>query len=358
MQIYYVIFGILAFLACFDLIGIKKSQRELMLGAAAVMLVLFAGLRWDSPDYMAYCDGFEDVRRNGLNYAELGSARLFEPGYNLIAWATGFFSSSPVALFLVVAAIAVGLNAYLLQRYTSYFLLALLLYFVHTYLLREHIQIRSGVAAAICFYSLRWVRSERPWRFLATVGAAMSFHLASGVFLLVYPVYRLGWSPGRWKKICLACLVVAYALPLGKFLSLIPFVASFERVSNYMWTAGLEPSGVLTNPTILKQGFFVFAGLTCWNELSARLPCFRVIFIPMLLSFCWLLVWNDFPIVANRMATFFSVTEVVLVPNFLCLLKPRSRPVVFLCIVVFAFLVLYLNLQGGNVKEYKSIVGL
>jgi hypothetical protein len=187
------------------------------------------------------------------------------------------------------------------------------------------------------------------------VAAAASFHLASVFFIVVYWFCNRGWGRRIWIWIVAGSLAAAVLMPLGKLLSQLPVGGLLRRVTVYSWMIG-QPEGVLSNPTLIKQLFIALVGLIWWNRLSEKVPHFRMLFIPVLLSLCWLLVWNDFSIVAGRVATFFSVTEVLVIPCFLALFTPRSRPVVALGIVAFAFAVLYLNVRpGGYVLEYQNI---
>jgi len=358
MATYFIVFLLLSFFALADAFNVCRKQRMWMLLCCFVVLTLMAGLRYDSPDYDNYWRGFRDVERSGLDYSRLVDAKLFEYGYNLLVWIVTLLSGSPVTLFVVVAAAAVGLNLSSYRRYSEYFLVAVMLYFVHTFLLRETMQIRAGVAAGICLWSLRWVEERRPWRFAAAMAAAMSFHLASVAFAAVYYFCRRGWDRRVWVWLVAASLVIAYVMPLGRFLSHLPFGGIVGRISVYSWMID-QSTGVLTNPTIAKQRLFVAVGVGYWNTLSEKAPHFRLLFIPLVMSLCWLLVWNDFSIIAARIATFFSITEVLVVPSFLYLFTPRSRPVAVVVIVLFAFATLCLNtMPGSNVPEYINVLSV
>lgn len=357
MEPYFIIFSLLAFFALLDAFDPPRSQKLIILFFCFVLLTLFAGLRCADNDYIAYLRGFRDIERWGLDYSRLTAAKAFEPGYNLLARTTLLLTHSPVAFFLLVATIGVGLNLSSYSRYSDYFLVAVLLYFVHTFLLREAMQIRAGVAAGICLYSLRHVDSRSLAKFLISVAIAASFHLASLVFAMVYWIYRMDWGRRVWIWITVASLAVAFVMPLGGLLSHLPGGGVQQRILVYSYMIDGPGAGILTNPTIVKQLFFVFVGLRYWDTLSEKAPYFKLLFVPLVISLCWLLVWNDFSIFAARIATFFSVTEVLVVPCFLYLFTPRSRPLATLAIVVFAFAVLYLNVRpGSNVPEYFSII--
>ncbi|WP_298064275.1 EpsG family protein [uncultured Rikenella sp.] len=354
MVAYFVIFCLLAVLAFADVIGIPLRQRKAILIIEAILLALFAGLRYDTDivDFSVYWEGYVEVARYGLDYARLQEARAFEPGYNLLMYLVSFFCKSPIAGFLAIATLSVGITLSCYQRYSRYALIGVVVYFSHTFLLRDMIQIRAGFAAAVALWALRYVEQQKPVCFFLVVLLAMSFHMAAGIVLLVYVVYRLNWSRRTWCWLVGMSLLVGLLMPLGHLLGSLPGGGIFQRIQTYVWMINDEPTGILTNLTILKQLFFSFICLKYWKKLLEIMPHFRLLAIPYLMSVCWLMLWNDFPIIAARIATFFSVTEPLLVCAVLYLVTKVSRPIATSLILIFAFLMLYLNVFVKGFPEY------
>lgn len=347
MTPFYVIFAILSAGAFYETLNLNVRQKKIILFFLLIALVIFAGCRYQigANDFEEYTKSYADVVKNGLNYSRFTtSAAIFEPGFVLTYYICSFFSPSPIWALCIIALLGVGINILCYKQYSPrFFLFAVLFYFVHTYLLREMSLIRSGVAAAICLYSLRYVEREQFKKFALTLLLAMSFHLAAIVFFIVYPFYRLNWSPRKWGWIVAGCLVCSYVFSAGRLLNALPQVGVLSRLNNYSWMIGVSKLGVLTNPTVLKQLFFVGISLFFYSTLEQRVPKFRVLLTPYILSVCWLMVWNDFAIMAGRMATFLSVTEVLVMPLPLLLVKRSSRPVMATVLVSLAFAILYLN---------------
>lgn len=348
MAPYYIIFIILSLFALTDLVIVKKDQRLVLFFVSYTILVLFAGFRYYplQQDFAEYTRNFVQIAQHGLS-----AESIFEPGYVLLMWIVSRFTASPAVFFIIVAMIGIGLNFFAISRFLpKYLFLAIIFYFVHTYILREMGAVRSGIAAGLCFISLIYIRNAKPYKFLAVMGCALCFHLASVIFLIVYPVYKLNWRPRTMFFLVLGSLVIGYLAPFGNLLASAPFIGSVSRIAGYAQSLS-EPLGILTNPTTLKQLFFTLAGLCFYNRLNERVPSFSVIFLPYMLSVCWLMVWNDFPIVAGRMATFLSVTEVVLLPSFLSLFEKMSKPIIMIIFIFLALTILYMN---GN--YYLTIV--
>lgn len=322
------------------------------------MLVIFAGFRYfpDQGDYSEYYRAFEDVTKVGLE-----SQFEFEPGYMILMWIISWFTNDVASFFVILAMIGVGLNFVGIKRYIpKYVFLAIMCYFVHTYIMREMGAVRAGVAAGICFLSLKYVEECRLGRFILGVICAVCFHLSAIVFFLVYPIYQLNWRVRTMWFILFLCMAIGLIMPLGRVLSTMPFVNDISRLSGYAKDINVA-LGVFSNPTTLKQLVFISGGLLFYDRLSRKIPHYRVLITSYLLSVCWLMIWNDFPIFSGRFAMYFSVTEIALIPCFLYLFNRYSKYVIISVFILFSFVVLYLNGITYLTKEagyfpYKMIV--
>ncbi len=79
-----------------------------------VCLTLFAGLRYDNPDWEAYYDIYKEiVDGSGIGVADVG--------FNLLCKTLSFFSTSPIIMFLVVAGSATAFNLESFKKILSLF---------------------------------------------------------------------------------------------------------------------------------------------------------------------------------------------------------------------------------------------
>lgn len=353
---YYIIFILLAIVTFLDGANIKWTQKSKMLSVVVVLLTVFATLRYNVgfQDYDAYVNAYQDVVKNGLDYSKYTTdAAIFEPGFIITYYISTFFSNNTIFGLFIIALLAVLLNLSCYKKYTRYFFVATLLYFVHTFALREMIQIRAGVAAALCLFSVRYIERRSLLHFCVAIMIASSFHLASIVFLSVYWVYWRKWSKKIWIRIICLSLLVGIFMPLGRLLSHISIGGIGARIATYTWMIGSNESGIF-NITFFKQFIFCIFSLLYWQKLNSKVPHFNIFFVCMAMSLCWLSLWNDFPIISNRVATFFSITEVLIVPSYIYLVKRRSIPVAIGVIVFYAFLTLWLNINVGNIILYQD----
>lgn len=344
---FYFFFSLIAIAALSEIFPLKRNQRYIILLTLILVLVIFAGCRNQigAQDFEEYVKAYRDVVKNGFDYSKFTtSAAIFEPGFILVYYLSSFICHSPIWGLTIIALISVGINLTCYHTYLPrFFLFAVLFYYVHTYILRDMSLIRSGVAAAISLFSLRYVYRNEFKKFIITILIAMSFHLASFIFIIVYPFYKLRWRSKTWLKIVGFSLIFSYLFSAGRLLESLPKSGILSRISNYSWMIGTSKLGVLSNLTVLKQLFFVCVGLIFYERISKQVPMYKVILIPYVLSVCWLMIWNDFAIVAARIATFLSVTEVLVIPTTILTVKKASQPVVACCLILLAFLILYMN---------------
>ncbi len=350
---YYLIFGLLALLAFSDAFTVNPRQRQLLFLFAGLVLALFAGMRSDVfPDYEAYALYFDE-----LSSGNESTLVATEPGFILINKVIGFFTGNSVWLFMFMAVTAVAINLKSFKDYTPFFFIPVLVYFSHTYLGRELMQIRAGVAAAMCLFALRYIMRNQFWRFLLIVLVAASVHLASLAFIVAYPVVKMNMGRKTWALILTMCTLIGIVSPLGALLRQLPFVDAISRLQDYTASDTYGGSlGVLTNPTFLKQLFISSIGLVFYDKLSAKVPYFRTFLICYLIATCWLVLWNDFGILAARVATFFSISEGLLLASFMYLVSRESRPIYVTLVIALAFMMLYLNLSDPHFPPYQSVL--
>jgi hypothetical protein len=337
---YIVIFLFLALLALSDAFEIRRSQRLVLLLAAGVVLALFAGLRPPTfRDYSPYKLYFE-----GLRHGIVDGGVNHEPGFWLLNRVAGLFMGNYLVWFVALAALSVGIMLKSYKDYTPWFLLPVIVYFSHAYIGREMTQVRAGLAAAICLYSMRHVIAGRFWRFALWAAIAASIHLAAVVFFVVYPLAHSRMGRRTMVVLLGVSLAVGLAYPLGALFRQIPVVDLLSRAQSYADSGHDESLGVFTNPTVMKQLLICTTGLLFYNRLNDKVWGFRAFLMSYLISTCWLIVWNDFAIMAGRLATFLSVTEGILLASYICLFERRSRPIYVVLVIIFAWTMLATHL--------------
>jgi hypothetical protein len=357
MGAYWIIFLILSIFAVLDFMALNPSRKAVFIGFGSILLVLFSGLRGAiDNDYVNYQEIYYWISRADLYrvlFTDVSDPFFdVEPGYRLLNKLVYYTLSNYQFVFLACAALSVGVTTYSYKQLSPFPLLSLLLYLSHTYLLRDMMQIRAGVAAALCLLSLMHLDEQRHWKFILTGILAAMFHVAVIPFVLLMPF--LSWlRPGkRFLTVVLgAALVIGILYPFGALIRLMPAFDLLYKVQGYANSEHGEAIG-LANPVLIKQVLISVGCLFLFEQLCERFRYFRVLFLSYLVSTCWLLVFNDFGIIAGRIATFFSVTEVVLIPMLLFNFLQEDRwaaSFMYVLMIAYACTFYYINL---HVRDY------
>ncbi|MFV0599119.1 MAG: EpsG family protein [Bacteroidales bacterium] len=344
MGVYYFIFLIISlcsFVGCFKL---NVEAKQLLRYELIMLLSCFAGLRYGDQDYNNYVAIFK------------GAVASADVGFTFLASIIHIFTNNEAVFFLVVASLSVGLNFTAYRKMTTFYFTAILFYYVHFFLLKEMIQIRAGLSCAICLCSILYLDKNEYKKFFLTVALAISIHLTAIVFLPVFLIKRIKVTRKLVVILLSISFIVGIVYPLGQVIKALPMVAGLERIQTYSgWEQYNNTLGVL-NIVAIKQILVLIYCLIFFDTFKAKLKAFEVLLGIYLISTCWLLVWNDFAILAARVATFFAVSEPILIASTLLVLKPSSRILVNIIMVVVALLILYLNLASGKVLPYRSIL--
>lgn len=73
VAVYYIIYVFIAFFSFLEAISVKYKQRLFLLFILWACLTLFAGLRYDNPDWEAYYDIYKGIADDsGMGVADVG----------------------------------------------------------------------------------------------------------------------------------------------------------------------------------------------------------------------------------------------------------------------------------------------
>lgn len=275
-----------------------------------ILLSAMAGLRVSSPDYENYFTYF-NLLSAGRDFKEINIVAP-DPFFAYINYGLSYLWKDPVILFMTFAVLSVGLNLKCFKDYSPCFFLCILLYVSHTYVAREMMQIRAGLACAICLYAIRYIVQKQIVIFVLLILVASSIHLGAIIFSCSYFIGNLTLSRKKIIFILIASLSIAVVFPFGAVIKSLPHIDALSRVQYYSNSAYGMSSGVFNNLVIIKGIIIIALMLYFHEELSKSNKYYIVSFNLYVFSVVWYLLWNDFEIVAARIATFFSITEVLL----------------------------------------------
>lgn len=326
------------------------------------LLILFSGLRVsgvgsDDHNYEYIFNEMptlsEYIGNPGLY--DLSSYRK-EIGFLIVNLILKSISNDYTTLFMFCALFSVGIagSAY---RYLSPFpYVSLLLFFVHTFLYRDMNQIRAAMAAAICLYCIPYMARQAYLKVVLVILTASLFHVAS---LCMFLAMLFGLQEPSRKK---ACAYVLFSIFLG-VISISSVILSFlpglntsitTSVVNYSQSEMYSQDLGMWHITNIKSLVILLVLTIFFNKLRSQINYFSVMYSFYTLGVCWRLAFNDFAILAGRIATFFEIVEVVLVPCLILLV--RQRFVGHFLIFAYAFSVFYLNVFVVPRRDYEWVV--
>lgn len=233
--------------------GARRSGRggpaALGVGAASALMILFAGLRDSSvgTDTGIYVYQFAQV--DSLQSAFAGD---MEAGFLLLNWAAKLISDSYASLLLLIAAIIVPLYVSTIVRLVKRYETGIYLFITLGLYSFFFNGARQAIAAAICFWAIRFIIDRRFIPYAAAVGLALLFHQTA---LVTLPLYFLAVPRLRISR--LAALLAA-SLLLAAFLGVfVDFAAELldDRFATY--AAAGEGGGRVLGMFLLIQGAFL-----------------------------------------------------------------------------------------------------
>lgn len=340
---YIIIYFIISLCSIFELLSKRKSY--LLYIILALLLFLFVGFRTDKvgPDYISYTEIFYKTPTI-LNYFE--NHNIYFDFH--IEWLFFIFNSllrqfdlNHIYMFAITSFISVFINLYYFKNLSPYFVLSVLLYFSHAYINKEFIQIRVGLASSMLFFSIKYIYHQNFFKFIAISSLCSLIHLSALVIIPVYFLYKLNFRSINYLILILLSIILSFQYDLGylfTFLSdinLLPYGVVRYIGSDLHYDLGL--SNLVTVKQIIISLLLLF-----FRRKFTYHKYFEVTLCMYLVSTFWLIIFDDFAIVAARVAALLSFVEVLLIPSFILLFKQKF--IIYSFIVLYGCYVLYLNI--------------
>lgn len=284
------------------------------------------------------------------------SSHRKEVGFLVVNLILKSVSNDYTVLFLFCAFFSVGIAGSAYKHLSPFPYISLLLFFVHTYLYRDMNQIRAAMAAAICLHCVPCIARKAYFKAVLVVLAASLFHVASLCMFLAM-LFALQ-EPSR-KKVY---IYVSLSIFLGT-ISISSIILSFlpglntsiaASVVNYSESEMYSQDLGMWNITNVKSLAILLVLTIFFDSLRSRINYFSVMYSFYALGVCWRLAFSDFAILAGRIATFFEIVEVVLVPGLILLVRQRS--VGYFLVFAYAFSMFYLNMFVVVRRSYEWVL--
>ncbi|MFD1771525.1 EpsG family protein [Sphingobacterium suaedae] len=203
--------------------------------------------------------------------------------------------------------------------------------------------VRQCIAISICFMAVSVFLKNKIW-FFSLIVIAINFHASAIIMLPLYYIERL--------KIGRATISIGLILTfcIGIFLpSYLLNIAGLFGYSNYLTGAFGLGSLVGNMFYLLIVNAFFFAVSKFEREKSAVL--FKLFFLFVIVTN----ILIRFPF-GNRVILYFSIFQILYLPDLLSRLSGKEKSIVFLMILGYAIFTFYMFYGNGEIFPYKSIL--
>ncbi|HIF9122705.1 TPA: EpsG family protein [Photobacterium damselae] len=352
MILFYLIFSILLIGSLIQIYNLVDNDfyysSKAILIIVAFLLIVISGLNSTSNDYLAYS---EIIKQSAIypisEYNNIHGDFLFK-------LLSGFIYSNTGSLdftFITFAFISVFFIFYIITKDSRLAFLSVLIYFSHAFLNKEMIQIRAGLASALLFVAISFQAHNKNKISFIYIMLAGCFHSSALVALIPY-FFNVLLKEDNLKKISvflllLSCCFYIFNIPVVIIQSLDALGILPSGVNNYIeWSLYNYDLGLL-NPNTIKQIIIIFLALYYYsnNKLYSTYYCY------FLIGVCWLISFSSIAILAARISSILTISELILVPMIIQKsVKNRiliSWFFIFIYMIMFLMNVFFRNITNG-----------
>jgi hypothetical protein len=246
------------------------------------------------------------------------------------------FNGYTQTLFLIYAAFGVCIKMAAIKKMSIYPFFSIFIYICTAVVLQEMTAIRAGVAIAVFLYAIPDVVNKRLSSYIFKTLIAIMFHYSAIVML---PIYLLNSERINIKRFIIFPLIgiffsafpnlLIYALDVLGLFS--PFGIS-EKIRTYIM---LLEDDVFTNfnwfnPYILSLFVFYLLCLSRVNKINRIASKYSIVFIKILaIQLFSFYFFSAVPVFAWRIAQFFSIGLIVLIPDIIATFRNKTIPIIF-----------------------------
>lgn len=326
--------------------------KQLAIICSTSLLVLLAGFRslGVGSDDVAYASMLSDIPAMvdcdvllcGYSYGQFN----IELGFFTLLSFLHSISNQYQFMFFVIALLSVSLNVKAIRFFLPHVGAGVIVYFCHFYLNKELNAIRLGLASAILFWAATFIPIRRFGMVIFLVVCATFVHVTSLLFLGPLFVYWL--RPGRYFYGVGAIAVILFASFLdvqGLFARVVEFGFIGEKIGAYLNADIYNYPLPVLSAVNLKNLIFIGMALVFWQRIERRFESFQLVFCFFYCASILRVALGDFAIVAGRGYAAISMFEYVLIPYVIFSLCGKWLG--YLCTVIYAGLILYLNLTDN-----------
>lgn len=261
----------------------------------------------------------------------------YEIGYMYLNYLLKLISDNHQIVFIVAGAFIYYSFGRFILKYSKIPWLSLFLFFTYGLFTFTFTALRQGIALALCLYAFEALMKNRNILFIAIVLLASYFHNTAIIFFVAY-LCKI-FKPS--KKFFLAgyfvaiILLILFAPLLNYIFQLLPMYEHYTE-GTYIGEVGVAAFLYAT----LSTGILIFSYHTLYNNrkkmVSSKINSYGMIAIMIAIILYIVSIKAN---IFDRMAIYFNMFAIIILPNAVAAIKSISRQYVTIAIV--AIFILY-----------------
>lgn len=309
----------------------------------------------DTQEYMRI---FNMIERGEYDY----DTSRYEKGYLAVNYLVTFISKNSKWLFFVCSGFIYYSIGNFIIKYSKMPALSLLLFLTYGFFTFSMTAIRQSMAIAVLLFSFPYIVYKKPIKFFILVAIASLFHVTAVLFGFAYFARRLKPNP-KTILIILGCSLVGYFIfnaLLGELLSVFTMYDHYSGGKYFGETRLASIFYVIISSLIVALSYYIFT--THKNVLrklaktrQSTLSCEFILVLFAVALYILSLKLN----ILDRIAIYYNIFAIVLLPNAIRLLKPRERSlmssIVFISFFAYSSVLLLLRPDWNSVFPYHFV---
>lgn len=316
-------------------------------------LSLFVSLRGDTPDTYIYKRIFDNVQ----NYSFIPSVFYLqtgvEIGYGYLAYLTSLFSSSHIPLFFIISFLTFY-SLYKSARLISVSYIYILLCYLPTFFIpHQLLQIRQGLSAAIVYLAIIYfIDSKRLKPFILWI-IAISFHTISWsiswVFLIPQKlINKLKIYSNKHPIVYFLIIILISIIAARLLLQILPDIN--DRIGGYSESEQYASNRSFLHPANLRI-YLLFTFFLSHNKYLKDNKIYFVFLTLYSMGLGFRVGFYDFLILSGRLGSYFTYSEIFLVPIVVSVYKGKMVRNTILLMYFLISLYIGLSFQYSDIIE-------
>lgn len=329
---------------------IKKSiigNEDTKIGDLLVFLSLWliSGVRsFVGTDFTAYKNYFDILNYYSLSYHE------YEIGYYLLNYLVRLFTNDAQYLFLITSFIVIFLTTRTLKEYSVSYMLSIFLFITLYFYYNSFNILRQYIAVSIVFYSVRYILRDNSKKYILTILIASLFHNTSLIMIPFYWLLKMKISNIRYFVLFLLSIVLSFITPnlISLISKIIPGLSSYV---NYYSEGASANSVIIITLSILIFSLVNKKNILAFDENSK-------IYINCIFFTLFFAVLSNNNIMFFRVASYFYIFVIILIPICIKVINKRLRPIISLLLILMMTIYHYYLLSsntGGVLPYYVNL---